>query len=341
MVIGDIGTGRGSALMLKEEPSFAGAIASGTATWFRRRRHNFQKIPSMVQTNHAGANKSGFSKVAVYSTIGMMDFELDMTSIGRLLKGFMGSMTNTQQGGTSEYKHVFKFGDTLKTYRVYENKGGLSTPYYRDSTGMFPNRISLNVDTNDTVWGSVGFIGKTNASGTNPGTPAPAADNLTVGFRNVTFKVGTAGETAIGNLTAWTDPYDMRLDLSRPDAKADSYLSDGTGLTSGIFEGTPTVSCNLMAQFTTNHNLAAYEADTEKAFGVVLDTGVAIPSGNGSNYKMEIVMPRVKFKTYSIDVNGQGTILPVIDLEVMTDPTATYDIEIDLYNNTAAYADST
>jgi hypothetical protein len=141
-------------------------------------------------------------------------------------------------------------------------------------------------------------------------------------------------------MTQWTDPYDMRLEVAR-NRKADNFISDGTGATAGITDGVPSISCNLMAQLTTDHQYANFRGDIERAFACRLDTGLLIPSGNGSNYLLDIVMPRVKFRAYNINADGLGTILPAIDILPMIDPTALYSIRFDLSNNTTAYPNAT
>lgn len=344
MSIGNLATGNFSDVKLQEEYSF-GVVGTSNAFFLRRANHRFQRIPTFVESNHAGSSDMGIVKKAFEVADGAIDFEFDMESFGWLAKNIMGNHVAAQQGGTSEYKHTFKFGTAdLNTFQVDEDKGNLSTPYYRKYQGLFENILTLAGNPYGTVQGSIGYIGKTSGSGSDPGTPSIAAENLTCAFRDITFYSGTAGETAAtsgGTWASWTDPYDFRFAIARPDAKADNVVADGTGQTTGIFEGTPTASLNLVAQFTTNHKFAVFEADTEIAFAVKLDTGVAIPSGNGSNYMLELIFPRVVLASYLFDVNGSGVVVPTIDVRIMQDPTAAYSTRLDLYNVTTDYADAT
>lgn len=340
MTLGDIGTGNLTKVLLKEEPSFAGAISSATAIWLRKSRAFFQKIPNIVASEYANATELGYSKQVFHTTAGLLAFELDTTTIGWLLKFIMGNKTTTQQGVTSEYKHTFKFGSTLKSCKVFTDMGGLSSALNLDYVGQAVDRLGFIVNIFDTVKNEAVLVGQTDASGSGPGAPSYASDDLTVAYGGVSWFTGTAGETAISSMTQWTDPYDMRLEVAR-NRKADNFISDGTGKTAGITDGSPSISCNVMAQLTSNHQYTNFRTDVERAFACRLDTGKLIPSGNGSNYKLEIVMPRVKFRTYNLNADGIGTILPAIDIAPLIDPTAQYSIRFDLFNDTIAYSDAT
>ncbi len=404
MTHGNLGTGKKSVVLLKEEPTWAGTIATATSVFLRPKEYDFQKVPSIVQSTHAAATELGFAKKVVESALGMQGFELDMTSIGWLLKWIMGSKDSAQQGATSEYKHTFKFGTAIKSVKSFVNEGGLATPYYRNYLGLVPNRLALNVQIYDWVNGEIGFLGKTNETGTNPGSASYATDNLRVAYDGFTVKFGaiitgatkanpcvissTAHGLANGdsivindvegmtelngntytvasvsantfalsgiNSTAYTtyteggaayksftDPFDMRFEVGYPDAKADNFVSDGTGQTTGIFVGQPSCMLDFQSQLTTNHQLAAFEAYTQRAIEVTLDSGTLIPSGNGSNYKMKITIPRALIKNYTRRSNGPGPIIPGIYVVPMFDPAANYSIKIEVWNNTTAYTDST
>lgn len=341
MAHGNLGTGKKSVVLLKEEPTWAGTINTASSVFLRPKEYDFQKVPSIVQSTHAAATELGFAKKVVESALGMQGFEVDMTSIGWLLKWIMGNKTSVIQGATSEYKHTFKFGTGIKSVKSFVNEGGLSTPYYRNYLGLVPNRLALNVQIYDWVNGEIGFLGKTNEVGSDPGSASYATDNLRVAYDGFSVKFGDAGTVLMASLAAFTDPFDMRFEVGYPDAKADNFVSDGTGQTTGIFVGQPSCMLDFQSQLTTNHQLAAFEAYTQKAIGVILDSGTLIPSGNGSNYKMEIMIPRALIKNYTRRSNGPGPIIPGIYVVPILDPTAGYSIRIDVFNNTAAYTDST
>lgn len=340
MTLGSIGTGNETTVRLEEEVTFGAAPTTAVDIWLRKNRAFFQKIPNIVSSDYANATELGFAKTVFHTVAGLLAFEMDTTTIGWLLKWIMGNKVTAQQGGTSEYKHTFKFGTSLRSCYVYTDKGGLSSALNVDYKGCAIDRLGFIVNLFETVKCESVFVGKTDdPTGTAPGTPSYPSENLTVAYGGVKWYTGAAGLTTIAAMTQWTDPYDMRLEIAR-NRKADNFISDGTGATAGITDGVPSISCNLMAQLTSNHEYQNFSGDTERSFACRLDTGLAIPSGNGSNYMLDIVMPRVKFRAYNINADGIGTILPAIDIIPLIDPTALYSIRLDLFNNTTAYTDA-
>jgi hypothetical protein len=341
MAIGNIGTGKKSVVSLKEEYSY-GVVGTSTAVWLRRLSHNFDRNPVFVDTGHAASTELGYTKETVHDVGGSYDCELDATTLGWLLKWIMNaSVSSVQQGATSEYKHTIKFGDAPRTIKVYENKGGLSTPYYENYLGMFLTSLSVNLDMAGTLRGGLDFIGQTSEAGSNPGSPSIAAENLTFAFGDIAYYVGTAGATTIAAMTPWTDPFDFELNMLRIGADNKNYNSDGTGKPVGTYEGQPGVTLRLAAELTTSHKLATFLAGTEVSFGMVWDTDVAIPTGNGSNYKLNLIFPRVRFEKYQVRATSPGKIVAVVPIKIMKDQTTTYSISAELYNNTVSYPDST
>lgn len=341
MAVGNIGTGKGSTVRIKEEYSFA---TQGTSTYvdLRRLTHGFGKNPLFVESGHAATTELGQVKETVHSAQGSIDFEVDATSIGWPLKWVMNStVSSSQQGGTSEYKHTFRFGNAPKTIQVYENKGGLSTPYYRKYLGMYSTNLSINLDMSGTLRGGLDVIGQTSDTGSDPGTASPAAQNLTFAYGDISYYYGSAGDTTIAAMSAWTPPFDFEMNIMRLNASNQNYNSDGTGKPTGIYEGEPGVLLKLATELNTNHKMADFEAGTEVAFGLRLDTGVAVPSGTGGNYKLDFIFPRVRLEEYQVRATTRGRMIAVVPLKVMTDPTATYSVSAELYNATTSYPNAT
>lgn len=341
MAVGNIGTGKGSTVKLMEEYSFA-TQGTSTAVWLRRLTHGFSKNPLFVESGHAASTELGQVKETVHSAQGSIDFELDAVSVGWLLKWIMNAtVTSAQQGATSEYKHTIKFGNAPRTIQIYEDKGGMSTPYYRKYLGMYPTNLSINLDMSGTLRGGLDLIGQTSAAGSDPGSPSVAAQNLTFAYGDISYYVGTAGATTIAAQTAWTPPFDFEMNIMRLNASNQNFNSDGTGKPTGIYEGEPGLLLKLATELNTNHKMTEFEAGTEVAFGLSLDTGVAIPSGNGSNYKLDFIFPRVRFEEYQVRATTRGRMVAVVPIKVMTDPTATYSVSAELFNATTSYPDAT
>lgn len=342
MAIGNVGTGKKTVVKLMEEYSY-GVVGTSNAVWLRRLSNEFKRNPVFVDTGHAAQTEVGLSKETVHDADGSIDFEVDTTTLPWLLKWIMqGAVSSTQQGATSEYKHVVKFGALPKTIKVYENKGGLSTPYYENYLGLLPVNFSQSIDINGTLRGGIDLIGQTSEAGSNPGTPSITADEQTFGFHDVSYYVGAAGDTTIAAMgSAWTEPINFELNLMRIGADNKNYISDGLGKPNGIYEGEPGLNFRLAADLSTNHKLATFLAGTEVSFGMLWDTRIPIPTGNGSNYKVEVICPRIRFEKMQVRATGPSRSVVVIPIRVMKDPAATYSIMYNIYNNTTSYPDST
>jgi hypothetical protein len=342
MSIGNIGTGKGSSVKLMEEYNFA-TVGTSNAVWVRRLTHGFSKNPLFVDSGHAASNEVGYVKETVHSAQGSIDFELDATTIGWLLKWIMNTavatINSTQNGATGQYKHIFKFGAAPRTVKVYENKGGLATPYYMNYLGMLPTNLSVNLDMSGTLRGGMDFIGQTSStSDTGTLTPSLAASNLTFAWGDVSYKYKVTPNTAIASMDAWTDPFDFELNLLRVGASNQNFISDGNGKPNGVYEGVPAVNLKLAAEFTSNHKHAVFESGTEVAFGLSLDTGVQ--AGTGLNYKIDFTFPRVRFEEYQVRMSSPGKVVAVIPIKVMEDPTAGYSVMAELYNTSVSYPDA-
>jgi len=345
--LGTIGTGNLTTVSIKEEPSLAGTISSATEVWPMKNRAFFQRLPNIVDSDFANAVSDGISKEVFHTTAGILAAQLDTTYIGYFLKWFVGTKTSTQQGATSEYKHVFKPGvTTLKSCKVFQNVGGMSSALYDDFIGQTIDRMAIIANLLETVKYETVWVGITDQAGAGTGAESYTAENQTISYRDdagngaVKYYVGNVGAETIAAMTQWTDPYYMRFDMAR-NRKVDNFISDGTGKSAGITDGVFRATINLITTLTTNQKYSDFRSGTEKSFGVRLDTGVAIPSGNGNNYKLDIIFPRVTFTNYDMNIDGVGTILPAVNLKPQKDPTAGYEVSFELFNSTTAYADAT
>lgn len=335
----DVGTGRVSKYCLQEEKTPKTLGTGSTKVWFRRRRNSFQSLLSYIPSNIATAYDAQAQLLAMTSQNGMTDIEVDMRSIGWLMKAFFGSHSVSGAADTG-FTHTFIPSTAEKTFQILEDKGGFSSAYYRKYQGMFPNRISLNMGLNDWLWASIGYLGLHEEAGTDPGTPAPETSDYCAGFNQITYYIGTVGATTIAGMAQWTDIYDMRLDLTRPDAIADDIRSDGTGESTSIFPGTFTPSINLMTRFASTHKLATYDARTKVAVGVKIDTGTDIVAA-GQHYELDFIFPRCTLQSYSVDFHGTGQSVPVLGVFPEIDPTALYSTKALLYNNLSSYISPT
>lgn len=338
-----VGTGLKSVLMLKEQSAINTLGTGQREVYLRPHSYAFNRKPNLVTSDYATSAEIGITKEVSHFIPGQIRFEMDTTTIVDVLKWFMGNISSAPAGATSEYIHTLKFGNAFKYFKSFINQGGLSSAVYRNFIGNAINQFSIFVPRMDTVYCDARCIGQTNETGVvgDYGALAYTPDEQTIGWSGFKTYVGTAGLTTIVALAAsqWKDPFSCKIDMSR-DVNADNYQSDQLGYTDDIVDGKVRSAVNFVTKLRTTNKITSFEAGTEVALGIVLDTGLAIPSGNGSNYKVEFVFPRCKI-LYDTEVNSEGTIEPVVDFLPMIDKTATYSMIVRVYNNTVSYPNST
>ncbi len=166
--IGNLGTGHDSIVRLKEEYDFATLGTNPTFINLRRLAHEFGLQKNSTKMGNAASNELGYAKETTKFAGGRMAFQLDPDSIGFVLKAIMGSSASdspvtysVEPLTTTGYKHTFKFGSACKTFTVYDDKGGMDTPYYQESSGMFPINIAFLMGVTEVVNCTTEFFGKT------------------------------------------------------------------------------------------------------------------------------------------------------------------------------------
>jgi hypothetical protein len=90
---------------------------------------------------------------------------------------------------------------------------------------MLLTNLSINLDMSGTLRGGLDFIGQTSGTGSNPGTPSLAADNLTFAYGDIAYWTDTAGSVDISAMDSWTDPFDFEMNLMRLNASNQNYNS--------------------------------------------------------------------------------------------------------------------
>lgn len=355
----NVGTGREASYCVQEEylPTILGTVSDDPVSskiWFIRRRHSLQRIPSFVPTSIASSYDAPVNGLAVESPMGMHDIQIDFRTIGLLLKGFFGSYSKTNdspQAGVTT--HVFTPGSSEKTFQILEDKGHLSTPYYRKYQGMFPNRIAFNCGINDWLWASIGYLGMDEVAGTDPGTASPENSSICAGFNQIQYYIGLSGAETIAGMTKlsylastlWTDPYDAQITFARPDAIADDIRSDKTGKSSSIFTGTFSSAINLMTRLDVTHILSTFDANEKVSFGIRMLTDTEIVAA-GQHYGMDLIFPKCTIQSVSVDFQGSGQAVPVIALipepdYTVVSPATSYSAKAILYNNRLEYTSPT
>jgi len=355
-----VGTGLKSILMLKKQSAIATLGTGQREVYLRPLSYSFNRTPNLVTSDYATSKEIGITKEISHFVPGSLRFDLDTTTIVDMLELFLGSLSTAQAGATSEYLHTLKFGALdapFKYFKAFVQQGGLATKIYRNFIGNAISQFSIFVPRMDVAYCDIKTIGQTNEVGAienythvDPDsiTTTYTADEQTVAWGGFYTYVGTAGATAIlgtpsgsiiGTSNQWKDPFSCTISMSR-DVNADNFISDQLGYTDDIVDGKVRSSVNFVTKLRSTHKIATFEAGTEVSLGIILDTGLAIPSGNGSNYKMELIFPRCKL-VYSTEINSEGTIEPVVDFYPMIDKTAGYSMKIIVYNNTSSYPAAT
>jgi hypothetical protein len=168
IAIGNLGTGHDSIVRLKEEYDFATLGTNVTFVNLRRLAHEFGLQKNSVKMGNASSNELGYVKETTKFATGRFAFQLDPESIGWILKAIMGSSSADSPATysvsaltTTGYMHTFKFGSACKTFTIYDDKGGMDTPYYQESSGMLPINLAILMGMNEVVNSTLEFVGKT------------------------------------------------------------------------------------------------------------------------------------------------------------------------------------
>lgn len=165
--IGNLGTGHDSIVRFKLENDFASLGTNVTFINPRRLAHEFGMQKNSVKMGNATSYELGYAKETTKFAAGRYAFHFDPDVIGWFLKAIMGSSASdspvtyaVESLTTAGYKHTFKFGSKCKTMTAYENKGGMDTPYYQESSGLFLINLAFLMGMNEVVNCTTEFVGK-------------------------------------------------------------------------------------------------------------------------------------------------------------------------------------
>lgn len=332
-----VGTGLQSKLKLMEQSTISTLGANQREVYLRPLEWEFDKQTNFVTSDYIANAEMGITKEISHFIPGKIRAEIDMETIVDVLKWMMGSLAApAQQGGTAEYKHVLKFGTAFKFFKAFEDNGGISS--YYNYIGNVISAMTIFINRMDTAYFDARTIGQTYETGASI-TPSYPENDLTVAWSGFKTYVGAAGQTTISGIsTQWKDPYSARIDFSR-NFDADNIQSDQLGYTDDITDGKIDMNVNFVTKSRSTSHIATYLAGTEKSLGIVLDTGLPIPSGVG-NYKMEIIFPRGRFTSYPRPVDSERSIEPAVNFKPMRDKTAGYSVMINVHNNITTYPDA-
>lgn len=253
--------------------------------------------PEYIQSeSRVGSRASdGSHKVAKLGSL-TIPFEANPEELGYFLKALLGTEVTTQVAGTTAYKHLYKMGNTLPSWSLRRNYGGVKI---LDALGAVLNELSLEFALKALVTGSASFSYSDEDEGI-PGAPT-FSDLRPFVFSDISVKIDTVafGEAKSAGVSITNN------------LKTDDYRLNGTGKVTGFDPQEFGCSLNLGVIFNTDSLPLWGKVNTgdSVAVEITLDTGIEIEEGN--NYMLIIKMPNVQFTEGDIDTAVDGMTVPL------------------------------
>ncbi len=307
--LGNIGTGNLTTVLIKEEPSLVGTIATASPVWLRKNRAFFQRLPNVVDSDFANAISDGISKEVFHTTAGLLAAETDMTTIGWLLKWFVGTKTSSVVTAGQSYKHVFKPGlTTLKSCKVLQNLGGMSTALNDDFLGQAIDRMAIIANILETVKCETVWVGITDQSGTLPAITGASKANPCV-ITSTAHTLLTGDTIKISGVVGMTELNGNTYTVTKINANSFSIGVDSTTYTiytsGGVFA--------YEGDYATENKTVSFRDDTGTAavkfyVGTVGETTIASMVNWTDPYYMRFDMARNrKVDNFVSDGTGKST----------------------------------
>ena len=266
-----------------------------------------------------------------YSLTGSVSAPFYPNEIGWLIYGLFGSVTSTQQGSTSAYKHVFSIANTLPSFTFGESKQGTNFTYLgvEVNSGTFTfNRADNEVKASFDLIGQKDKI----ADATFTSFTYPTADVLNLS--NVTFKIN---DTSNDNMKSITFTFNNNMS---PD--------DWRTLTSGRFISAPypgafAVSGSFSGLFDVNIIKYKWGLATATSPQTTVSTFPIEITAQGPliedsyYYEFHIKIPSAKILTSAVPLTTD-VVAVTADFVGIYDSSAGYSVTVDLTNTTASYS---
>jgi hypothetical protein len=230
---------------------------------------------------------------------GDINFELSADTFDDMLEAVLGGTWTTD---------VLKAGTMSRTFTIERNFTDIGQ--YMRYTGMMANTLSLSVQPDAIVTGTVGFVGKGQTVDTSIITGATYDDpTTTLPFDSFSGTVKEGG-TEIAVVTG--------IDLTLENG-AEANFVIGSDETPCITTGNSNLTGTLTAQFKDEVLLQKFIDETESQLEFTLDDGTKSQTW---------LMPRIKYTGGSVPVSGGGLITISLPFQAIMDAATETQIQI-------------
>lgn len=255
---------------------------------------------------------SGFTEAGNNVTVQVLSVSATVLTATTATTGLVTEVAGDSVTATAE-KQKLKCSTGQSSFQIERQFTDINQ--YQVFSGCTFNTMSLNVVPNSIVTGTASIVGKDMTTAQTPAdatiTAAPTGSPMDAFNGEVLIQGGTGGfltETAIAVITA----IDFNLERGM-----DPTFVVGSDTTAGIVPGRNNVSGTITAFF---ENLDMYNLflnETEASVKFQLKDG---QDNSGEEY-LEFHMPRVKFGTGNIPVDGEGAVTISMSFQALLDST--------------------
>ncbi len=234
-------------------------------------------------------------KLGNKQTSGTINFELSYENFEDFLAGVLESDTEFTALDGSEIKN----GKTLYSYTI--EKGFVSGGHYQVYRGMSPNTLSLSLQSNSQVTGSIEFMGRTYTVGV-----ATIADSVVQPRQGGLFDSYTGSIKEGGSTIGYVSS--MNITITNGLETLFALFNDSV---TDIIDGRCNVTGSVVIYFENSTMFDKFANETESSIEFTLLDNL----GNGYTF----LLPRVKYSSADMPVNGEGVVMVTMPFQALQD----------------------
>lgn len=269
------------------------------------------------------------------------DFELpvDPVMFPWILYYIAGPPVSAQQGGTSCYKHTFKFGGDETDIKSFTMKLGVDIEKDRQIVGCILSSVELEARARELVTATCTVLASGQETLVTAGTPSYTAytqpffsfispSTMTIGGQD---RLGTAPKI---------EAFRLRLERGYDE---DQYTLGDRYLAAATLNGMATVEGSMEFKWTSQDeyerfmsSVGASEMGDQASFETVLTLrGAQIESSY--YYQLVITIPKMQYTASSVEFSGRDRIVQTVDFRGIYDSTTDGAVKLEAYNTTTSY----
>lgn len=258
--------------------------------------------------------RTGRNKSYVAGATGSIELPVMTKGMNLLFKHALGSHTAAQQNSTSEYKHtstidaVGLVGLSLTTQVGRPDVGATVRPFTYEGCKIVGWELKNDLD------GQLMFMAdldaETEVTGTSLETASYASSDEAFYFSQATVTL---------NSTAFKT---RSISIKGANALATDRRFLGGSKAEPLPNGESTITVSLDPEFESLTRHGYWTAGTELSNLVMTwDTGTAIPTGDGGNFKLTVTIPKLIVTSAGTNVSGPDILRDPIEAKVLYDGT--------------------